>query len=163
MGTANGAPEPDEGSWWRRLLKKLFPPPPPIRPSFLKQDQYEEAQKVQQQTGQDISRVLVSLNMVGEREVLTAQAQEMGMGFVDLDRIRVAPEARDSLSKDLVRQFACVPVKREGQTLWVAVSNPSTLGVLEDLRREVGCRVIPVLALPEAIEEAIQKYYGGPA
>ena len=51
-----------------------------LEKGYLKQDQYAEAQKVQAQTEQkDLSNILISLNMVGEREVLEARAQEMGM------------------------------------------------------------------------------------
>ncbi|RYG47999.1 hypothetical protein EON79_05750, partial [bacterium] len=58
-----------------------------LQKGYLKPEQLEEAKKVQQQTGQsDMGKVLVTLNYVGEREVLMGKAQEAGLGFVDLDR-----------------------------------------------------------------------------
>jgi len=134
-----------------------------LQKGFLKQDQFEEAQKVQQQTGQDISRVLVSLNMVGEREVLMAKAQEMGMGFVDLDRITVDSSAINVVPERLVKAHSAIPVKKDGQTLWVAMASPSNIVALDDIKIASGCRVIPVMAVPGAIDDAIKKYYGGGA
>ncbi|MCA1996087.1 MAG: hypothetical protein LDL56_02545, partial [Armatimonadetes bacterium] len=56
---------------------------------YLKPEQLEEAQKVAKQSNNpDIGRVLVELGIVGEREVTEARAQEMGLGFVDLDRMQ---------------------------------------------------------------------------
>ncbi|MBC8063365.1 MAG: hypothetical protein H7Y17_00920, partial [Chlorobia bacterium] len=61
---------------------------------YLKPEQLEEAVKVQQQTKEpDLGRVLISLGIVGEREVLQAKAQEMGIGFVDLDRVNIESSA----------------------------------------------------------------------
>jgi type IV pilus assembly protein PilB len=133
-----------------------------LEKGFLKQEQYAEAQKVQAQTGQkDISSILISLNMVGEREVLMAKAQEMGMGFVDLDRTNIESSAINVVPERLVKSHTALPVKKEGNNLWVAMSNPSNISALDDIRMASGCRVIPVLAVPGALDDAIRKYYGG--
>ena len=133
-----------------------------MQKGFLKPEQLEEAQKVQTQTGQvDLGKVLVSLNMVGEREVLMAQAQERGIGFVDLDRISVESTATNVVPERLVKAHTALPVRKDGQTLWVAMSNPSNIAALDDIRLASGCRVIPVMAVPGAIDDAIKKYYGG--
>jgi len=135
-----------------------------LEKGYLKQEQFEEAQKVQQQTGQtDISKVLVALNMVGEREVLQAKAQEMGFAFADLDRITVDTAAINIVPERMVKAHSALPVKKDGGTLWVAMSNPNNLNAIDDIKIASGCRVIPVVAVPGAIEDAIKKYYGGGA
>jgi type IV pilus assembly protein PilB len=129
---------------------------------YLKQEQFVEAQKVQAQTGQkDISNVLVSLNFVGEREVLEAKAQESGLAFVDLDRIQIDSSAINIVPERLVKAHGAIPVKKDGATLYVAMPNPSNIMALDDIKMASGCRVVPVVAVPGAIEDAIKKYYGG--
>lgn len=133
-----------------------------VQKGFLKPEQLDEAQKVAQQTGQtDISKVLVSLNMVGEREVLQAKAQEMGYAFADLDRVQIDSGAINVVPERLVKSHNAIPVKKDGTNLWVAMANPSNIMALDDIKMASGCRVIPVLAVPGAIEDAIKKYYGG--
>lgn len=133
-----------------------------LQKGFLKPEQLEEAQKVLQQTGQtDISKVLVSLNMVGEREVLQAKAQEMGYAFADLDRVNIDSSAINVVPERLVKAHSVIPVRKDGSNLWLAMSNPSNIMALDDIKMASGCRVIPVLSLPDAIEAAIKKYYGG--
>src|SRR5580658_4599362 len=135
-----------------------------LEKGYLKQEQFDEAQKVQQQTGQsDISKVLVALNMVGEREVLQAKAQEMGFAFADLDRITIDQAAINIVPERMVKAHSAIPVKKDGTTLWVAMSNPNNLNAIDDIKIASGCRVIPVVAVPGAIEDAIKKYYGGGA
>ncbi len=133
-----------------------------LEKGYLKQEQLEEAQKVQTQTGQkDIGNVLVSLNFVGEREVFQAKAQEIGYGFVDLDRITVDSSAVNVVPDRIAKNHSVMPVKKEGGVLWLAMSNPNNIMALDDVKMASGCRVNPVLALPAAIDDAIKKYYGG--
>jgi len=129
---------------------------------FLKQDQLQEAQKVAQQTNEkDIGKVLVTLGMVGEREVLQARAQEMGYAFVDLDRIQIESSALNVVQERVVKNHSVIPVKKDGTTLWLATANPNNIQALDDVQIASGCRVVPVIAVPGAIEDAIKKYYGG--
>jgi len=151
------------------LIKRMALPRIPmtqflLQKGYLKPEQLEEATKVAQQTSQsDIGKVLVSLNMVGEREVLMGKAQEMGIGFVDLDRMTVDSSAINVVNEKLVKNHNAVPVKKDGMTLYVAMTNPNNIVALDDIKIASGCRVVPVLAVPGAIEDAIKKYYGGSA
>lgn len=127
---------------------------------FLTQDQLSEAVKVQQQTKEpDLGKVLAQLNMVGEREVLQGKAQEMNIGFVDLDRVEVESSARNVVPERIVKSHNVLPVRKDGGVLYLAMSNPSNIQAMDDVRMASGLRVVPVLAVPDAIDDAIRKYY----
>lgn len=129
---------------------------------FLKPEQLEEAQKVAKQTNQtDISKVFLSMKLVGEREILQAKAQEAGMAFADLDRVQIDSNAINVVPERLVKAHNAIPVKKDGQTLWVAMSKVGDIMAMDDIKMASGCRVIPVVAVPAAIDDAIKKYYGG--
>lgn len=133
-----------------------------MQKGYLKQEQLDEANKVKEQSkSTDIGKVLVELGMVGEREVLMAKAQEMGYAFVDLDRINIESSALNVVREQIVKNNNVLPVKKQDNTLYVAMSNPQNLQAIDAVSLASGCRVIPVLAVPGAIEDAIKKYYGG--
>lgn len=129
---------------------------------FLKPEQLAEANKVKEQTNAtDIGKVLVQLGMVGEREVLAAQAQEGGYAFVDLDRIQIDSSAINVVREQVVKANNVIPVKKQDNTIYVAMTNPNNLQAIDAVQLASGCRVVPVIAVPGAIEDAIKKYYGG--
>ncbi|MEA2553999.1 MAG: type pilus assembly protein PilB [Fimbriimonadaceae bacterium] len=132
-----------------------------VQKGYLKPEQLQEAQKVHQQTKQPFDKVLVELGMVGEREVLQAKAQEMGMPFVDLDRTPPESSAINVVPEKYVKLHSVIPVKKQENQLWVAMSNPQNIQAIDDLTMASGCRVIPVIAVPGAIEDAIRKFYSG--
>jgi type IV pilus assembly protein PilB len=133
-----------------------------VQKGYLKQEQLDEANKVKDQSkATDIGKVLVELGMVGEREVLMAKAQEMGYAFVDLDRVTIESSALNVVREQIAKSNNVIPVKKQDNTLYVAMTNPNNLQALDSVSVASGCRVVPVLAVPGAIEDAIKKYYGG--
>ena len=83
----------------------------------------------------------------------------MGVAFVDLDRVRVDTEAIVSLPGELCRRRSIVPVKRQDDWLYLALNDPQDLEAREEAGHESGCRIIPVLATKEAIEQTLHRYY----
>ncbi len=130
-----------------------------ISKGFMSADQAQEATKMSQQTNSPIDKVIVQLGFAGEREVLQGKAQEQGLGFADLDRMTIDSSALNVVPERIVKNHSAIPVRKDGQTLYVAMKNSSNISAIDDLRLASGCRVVPVLAVPGAIEDAIKKYY----
>jgi type IV pilus assembly protein PilB len=129
---------------------------------FVKAEQMEEAKKVQQQTkNPDLGRVLIELGFAGEREITQARAQEQGLPFVDLDRVSIESSAINVVPERIAKNHSVIPVKKDGQNLWLAMASDKNIMAMDDVKMASGCRVHPVLAVPGAIEDALRKYYGG--
>jgi type IV pilus assembly protein PilB len=54
-----------------------------------------------------------------------------------------------------------IPVKKQDNTLYLAMSNTNNLQAIDDVTMASGCRVVPVMAVPGAIDDALRKYYSG--
>jgi len=131
---------------------------------YLKQDQLDQALQIQQQTkNPNLGRVLVDLKFVGEREVLMAQAQEAGYQFFDLDNTPVDRSALNIVPERIIKLHTVFPVKKDGMTLYVAMRNPNDIQAIDDVKFASGCLVKPVIALPDAIEDAIKKAFAAEA
>ena len=132
-----------------------------LEKGFLTQEQLDEALGIQKQTSNpDLGRILIDLGYVGEREVLEAKAQEAGHQYVNLDKIKVDSSAVNVVPERIVKLHSVMPIRKEGTTIWLAMSNPADIPALDDVRLASGCFVKPAVALPGAIEDAIRKHYG---
>ena len=76
------------------------------------------------------------------------------MAFADLDRVRIEPEDRALIPVDVARELRALPVKRDGNTLWVAFAEPNSSSESK-IASETGLRVIPVLCVPGALDDAL--------
>lgn len=123
-------------------------------------EQLERAVKVQRHTKEaDLGRALIELGLVGEREVLQAKAQEQGIGYVDLYRVHIDEDALDAVPARIAKAHTVIPVKKDFGTLWLAMPDNKNIHALDDVQLVSGCRVVPVLAAADAIEDAILRYY----
>ncbi|MCS7273164.1 MAG: ATPase, T2SS/T4P/T4SS family [Fimbriimonadales bacterium] len=134
-----------------------------LEKGIVTREQLEEARRIQQSTGKDYLRVLIDQTIVSERDAYEARAYELGMPFVDLDRVQPDPSAVNVVKEHIARRYNVIPVKKEGNILYLAMADPSNVMAIEDVRVNSRCVVRPVIAAPGAIEDAIRKAYGGSA
>ncbi|MFC1679876.1 hypothetical protein ACFL2T_06670 [Elusimicrobiota bacterium] len=90
----------------------------------------------------------------------------LGLEHVDLTTIEPETSGDDPFgclpAKDC-RRHLCLPFAREGDTLSVAMADPGDIFILEDVHLRTGLEVKPYLALPSALNEALDRIYGEPS
>jgi len=84
-----------------------------------------------------------------------ALARELGMGYVDIDRITPEPEAIKSVPLELIKQYRALPLKRTEWRVFSAVDQPNVS--LEDIEEVTGLKMVRVLALADQLDAAIEK------
>jgi hypothetical protein len=87
-------------------------------------------------------------------------AQSMGLAFVDIERVLIDPADVAAIPAEVCRHHRLAPVKRDGPNLWVAMADPLDAEAIEAAQAASGCRIIPVVAEPVALDEWIARYYG---
>lgn len=102
---------------------------------------------------------LVRRGIIREMDVLMLRAMERGIGYMDFDRHEPKPSALSSVSRALVTETHSIPVVRDGNTLWVAMSEPGDAATADRYEFETGCQIIPVMAVPGAIDAMIERHY----
>jgi len=134
-----------------------------IEKGLLTPEQLQDALRVQQTTGRDLAQILVDQALVSERDAYEAKAYEMGLPFVDLDRTTPDLSAVNVVREHIAKRYNVMPVKKEGNVLYLAMADPNNVMAIDDVRVNSRCVVRPVLAAPGAIEDAIRRAYGGSA
>lgn len=130
-----------------------------IEKGYLTPEQLAEAEKVKSQSTKTLDKVLVDLKFVGEAEIYEAKAQEMGIPFVNLDKVQIEQSALNVVPDRICKNRNVIPVRKDGTTLWLAMSNINDIEAQDDVRMLSGCKVVPCMAVPGAIEDALRKYY----
>jgi hypothetical protein len=114
----------------------------------------------QRRWGGPLGRILVDMNLITEEALVDALSQQLNFPKVDLDGIEIPPEVIALVSSELVAHHRMMPFKRESKFLDVAMSEPTDLGIIDELRIRTQLNVRPYLAGPKMIERAITRYYG---
>jgi len=130
-----------------------------VREKLITADQLEKAIQDTRNTGARLGSSLAKLGYLGEKEFLGFLSNQYGIPAIDLNEFEVDKEVLDLVTRDLCMKHIIIPVNRAGNTLIVAVSDPSNMSALEDLRFVTGYNIEMVVASEESIKKAMDKFY----
>ncbi len=118
------------------------------------------ALKEQRSTGELLGNVLLRLGIVNRKELSRAVAISNDLPFVDLKTTFVEPSAVKLVDKNFAERYRLMPYAIEGESLKVAMDNPSDVVAIDSLRRVVKRPVMIYAADLESVMETIEFQYG---
>jgi type IV pilus assembly protein PilB len=108
-----------------------------------------------------IGEVFVADGLCTANDITSALAEQFNMEMVDLAGLEIAKAVIDMVPHELCRENHIMPIDMFDGVLTVAISDPLDLQSLDNIRFVINNQVEPVLATREAIDAAIEQYYGG--
>ena len=112
------------------------------------------------ESGGELHSLASELDFKSTRALLEALATSMGMEFVDLESIDVDASLLDEFPLRFIHKFEAFPLRRDGEGLTVAVSNPFDFQAIDTISTATRAVVKPVLAETEQLRELIKTYLG---
>jgi len=122
-------------------------------------EQWDQAQAEQQRTGQSVSRNLVDLGFISERQLVQVVAEQIDLEFVDLTEVAVDSFAVADVPSAIARRHTVLPVAIRDDRLVLAMADPGDIFAIDDVRSVSGRDVIPVVAVRSDVVGAIDRFY----
>jgi len=130
-----------------------------VRNGLITDDQLVKALGEQQSTGGRLGSSLVKLGFISEDELSAFLSKQYGVPSVNLNEFEVDPVVIATVPADVAQKYQIVPINRAGSTLIVAMSDPSNIFAIDDLKFMTGYNVEVVVASEAAIKVCIDRYY----
>ena len=130
-----------------------------VREGLITRDQLDLALHDQRESGTRLGYSLVALGFVKETDLTRTLARQYRMPAVDLSNFEVDPRIARLIPSEMASKHLVLPLKRDGRTLTVAMADPTSTGVLDDLKFITRCDIFPVIAGEYTIRKAIERYY----
>jgi type IV pilus assembly protein PilB len=129
---------------------------------FLDEDQLWEVLEEAKSTNQLTGQVAVARGLITEEQLLQALADQHSLKVVNLDEVKVQPEAGTLVPETMATVYKVLPLTFRDNILTVAISDPSNLAALDDLRNFLGVKEVQAqVATAKQIEEATKRAYAG--
>jgi len=130
-----------------------------LREGLVTQDQLNKALAEQRNNGSRVGYALVKLGFVKETDLTRMLARQHKMPAVDLTKFQVDPRIAKLIPGELALKHSVLPLKRDGRTLTVAMSDPASMSVLDDIKFITRLDIFPVIAGEFTLRNAIEKFY----
>ena len=111
--------------------------------------------------GVSLGRILTEKELTSEWEMAAAFGKQLNMPFITLSHYEIDQAIVASIPSEIVRKYHIVPVDKTGDTLTIALAEPSNIYILDELKLLTQCDIVPVISFEADINEAIERYYGG--
>ncbi|MDB5306383.1 MAG: xpsE 3 [Gemmataceae bacterium] len=131
-----------------------------IRRKLISHDQLAEAEGIAGATGIKLQDALVKQQYLSANEVMSAIAEHHGVQFVDLTEIEIPKVVIELVPESVARENVVLPLALEGNVLKIITADPANYDTIQKLQFILNKDVVPVLAVQEQIQEAINRNYG---
>jgi len=108
---------------------------------------------------------LVENKLVASKDIALAASQEFGVPVLDINAMDIDIEIIKLVKEDMIRKHHSLPVFKRGKRLYIAVSDPTNLQALDEIKFATGTNTEAILVeedkLTKIIDKALEEMEGG--
>ncbi len=131
-----------------------------VKDSLISADQLKQALDYQKKNGGRLGTCLVKMGLVSDDDITAVLSRQYGVPSINLKFYEVDPTVIKLVPQETAIRYQIVPLSRVGSTLTIAMTDPTNVFAMDDIKFMTGFNVEPVVASETAIGEAIHKFYG---
>jgi type IV pilus assembly protein PilB len=122
-------------------------------------EQLQQALNHQKANGGKLGHNLVKMGLVKDEEITALLSRQYGVPSINLAQFEIDAAVIKLIPADTAQKYQIIPLSRAGATLTIAMTDPTNVFAMDDIKFMTGYNVEPVVASEAAVIDAIQKYY----
>src|SRR5919108_2829104 len=123
-------------------------------------EQLQQALNAQKANGGKLGFNLVKMGFVKDEEITALLSKQYGVPSINLTQFEIDTAVIKLIPAETAHKYQIVPLSRAGATLTIAMTDPTNVFAMDDIKFMTGYNVEPVVASELGIKAAIDNYYG---
>ncbi|PYI77888.1 MAG: secretion system protein E [Verrucomicrobia bacterium] len=132
-----------------------------IEDGLLLPNQLEEATAIQKEKGGRLLKILTDKQFVTDQDMAFSMGRCLNVSPINLARLRIPEEIIGLIPRDMAKANKLVPVARLNGKLFVAMTDPTNVLAVDDVKRLVQLDVVPMIATEKGVADALSGVHGG--
>src|SRR3972149_1276513 len=146
--------EPKLGQPVSRRLGDLL-----VREGLINQEQLQRALAEQKGTNEKLGSILARHNVITEDQLVAFLSKQYGIPSITLSQLAIDTDVLKLVPAQIAKKYEVLPIKRTGNSLTLAMADPTNVFAVDDVGFMTNLQVIPVVASQGAIRKAIDRLY----
>lgn len=130
-----------------------------VKANLITPEQLQKALSDQKAGGGRLGFNLTKLGFINEEGLTTFLSKQYNVPAINLSEFEIDPSVIKLIPLDVAKKYMVIPVNRAGSTVILAMSDPSNIFALDDIKFMTGYNVEPVVAAEGSIIDSIKRYY----
>jgi len=131
-----------------------------VEAGAITQDQLMQVLKRQKSSGKKFGEAVVDLGFLTDHDILKTLASQLGTEVIELDDIEPDLSVLKKIPEATARKYSLMPLKKEGDKIAVAMSDPLNILAIDELTIKLGKEIKVYIAIEHQIRNAITRHYG---
>ena len=129
-----------------------------VEDGILDADTAQTASEDARKAGLAFVSYLIRNELANPRSIATSASEEFGVPIIDLSAFDLDSIPRDLVKERLIRQHNALPLIRRGVRLYVAVSDPTNLQALDEIKFHTGINTEAILVEEDKLATIIEQF-----
>src|SRR6202045_977290 len=130
-----------------------------LKEKLITPEQLQQALTQQKSNGGKLGYNLVKMGFVKDEQITALLSKQYGVPAINLAQFKIDLTIVKLVPPEPARQYQIIPLSRSGSSLTIAMTDPTNVFAMDDIKFMTGYTVEPVVASEVAITDAIEKYY----
>ena len=134
-----------------------------VREGLITYETLENAQEIAKVQSINVAQVLIKMNLLSEKTLITFLEDKLNIPFVDLENYSLDTKCLSYISYNDAIKYRVIPLFKIEKTLTVAMSDPLDMfaidKIVDSIDEENEVVIDPILASDIAIQKKIEEYY----
>src|SRR3954471_3548317 len=130
-----------------------------LKEKLITAEQLQQALTQQKSNGGKLGYNLVKMGFVKDEQITALLSKQYGVSAINLASFKIDLTIIKLVPTETARKYQIIPLSRSGSTLTIAMTDPTNVFAMDDIKFMTGYTVEPVVASEVAITDAIEKYY----
>jgi len=131
-----------------------------VAEGLVTREQVARAMEIQHESGGLLGRILVEMGVLSDGQLARMLAQQWGLPYTDLPPTEIASDVAQLIPTYLAQRHGVIAISRKDDRLVVAMSDPSNVAAIDDVRLLTGLEVDIVIASNDDLTRAQARLYG---
>jgi len=146
--------EPKLGQPVSRRLGDLL-----VREGLINQEQLQRALAEQKGNSEKLGSILVRHSVITEDQLIAFLSKQYGIPSITLSQLDIDADVLKLVPAQIAKKYEVLPIKRTGNSLTLAMADPTNVFAVDDVGFMTNLQVIPVVAAQGAIRKALDRLY----
>lgn len=102
---------------------------------------------------------LLQEGYITEQQLIEVLEFQLGIPHINIFQYPIEEEIIQIVPADIAKRYQVMPIRTEGNQLFIAMSDPMDYFALEELRMATGYQIVPAIATKDALHRTITKHY----
>jgi type IV pilus assembly protein PilB len=128
-----------------------------VQDGIISEEDVVKATEAARKSKEPLVSYLVDNEMADSRAIAVAASHEFGVPLIDLDAIEIDLDTLRAVDQKLFTKHRVLPLVKRGQRLFLAISDPTNLQAIDDVKFQTSMRIDPVVVEDSKLMERINK------